>query len=105
MADPGVLWSIRYYGQDDGSAKMILAKEIERILNKFEDDDVEWTSADLADALVQDMDLKPSGTAELAITPQRVQKALALMQDEEFEFDYEDVVKAVLTADQEARKS
>ena len=36
MADNGVIWSVRYYGQTDGQVKKILAKEIDRLLDQFE---------------------------------------------------------------------
>lgn len=105
MADRGILWSIRYYGQGDASVKKALAKELDRILDEFEAGGLDWTSLDIAEALVTDMDMKPSGAAEHAITPERVSMARALMPDQLFEQgEYEEVIKAVLKADQEARK-
>ena len=105
MADNGVLWSVRYYGQTDGQVKKILAKEIDRLLDQFEEGGKDWTSADLADGLVTDMDMKPSGAAGIAITPERIRKIKALIPDQLFEQDsYEDVIRRVLKADQEARK-
>lgn len=106
MAENGILWSIRYYGQGDASVKAALARELDRILDEFEADGLDWSSKDLAEALVADMDLKPSGAAEHAITPERVGMIRALMPDQFFEQgEYEEVIKAVLKADQEARRA
>lgn len=106
MADNGILWSIRYYGQGDSSVKAALARELDRILDEFEADGLDWSSKDLAEALVADMDLKPSGAAEHAITPERVGMIRSLMPDQLFEQgEYEEVIKAVLKSDQEARRA
>ena len=104
MSIDGVIWTVRYYNQDDGVIKNILAREIDRILNEMEADGKDWTSADLADQLITDLDARPSGAGELAVTPERVNLAVGALGSPDFgEMELPDVVRTVLRADQDGR--
>lgn len=105
MSEPNndVIWSVRYVGQADGQVTKILAGAIDRVLDELEDEGKDWTSQDLAERLIVAQDMKPSGAAELAITPERVRKVVALA-DLDIGGD-EALVREVLRADQEARKN